>query len=309
MIVPASGWLRGADGLMLRSYRWDVAAARGGVVLVHGFGDHVGRYQDVAHVLNGRGYALLAYDARGHGASGGRRGHADSFDSYLADLDVVWAEAERSLGGPLHVYGHSFGGLTVMRWLQSRPIRPAGVVLSAPWLATALRIPRWKLVAAEVLLRVAPSLTISSGLDVPDNLTRDPERVAAYREDPLVHDLISAGFHQGVLLAQEAARAGSLPAGLAVLVVVPGSDPLVDAEATLRWAKERGAGADVRIREGGRHELHNDRDRQEALASIADWLDARVAPNPQGQQRVSSPVHGAGIAPRSTETTRGTGHG
>jgi lysophospholipase len=280
LIARTAGWLAGADGIALRWYRWEVSAARGAVLLVHGFGDHAGRYHDVARVLNARRYSVLAYDARGHGESEGSRGHADRFELYLADLDSAWTEARRSLHGPHFLYGHSFGGLTVMRWLQTRSGRPAGVVLSAPWLATALRVPSLKLFAARVLRRVAPALAIPSGANVPEHLTRDPERVAAYLNDPLVHHVISARFHAEASRAQAEARAQPLPAGIPTLLIVPGADPLVDAGATLAWAREHGRGVEVRVREGGRHELHNDLDRDEVLAAVADWLDARGAPNP-----------------------------
>ena len=167
-----------------------------------------------------------------------------------------------------------------MRWLQTRSVRPAGVVLSAPWLATAMRVPLHKLLAAKVLLRVAPALAIPSGANVPESLTRDPQRVAAYLSDPLVHHLISARFHDEAGRAQAAARARPLPAGVPVLLVVPGDDPLVDANPTLEWAREHGGAAEVRVREGGRHELHNDLDRDQVLAGIADWIDARRGSNP-----------------------------
>ena len=280
MIARATGRLTGAQRTALRWYRWDVAEARGGVLLVHGFGDHAGRFPDVVRVLGARGYSVLAYDARGHGASEGPRGHADRFDLFLADLDALWMEAERSLRGRRFLYGHSFGGLTVLRWLQTRPHRPAGVVLSAPWLATRVRVPAGKRLFARVLLRIAPALAIPSGANVPEYLTRDPERVAAYLEDPLIHHRISARFHAEATAAQDAARAASLPAEVPVLLLVPGSDALVDARATLEWARKLGSGVDVRVREGGRHELHNDLDREEALTALADWLDARAGPNP-----------------------------
>jgi lysophospholipase len=280
LIARTAGWLAGADGIALRWYRWDVPAARGGVLLVHGFGDHAGRYLDVARVLNARRYSVLAYDARGHGESEGSRGHADRFELYLADLDSAWTEARRSLRGPHFLYGHSFGGLTVMRWLQTRTQRPAGVVLSAPWLATALRVSRLKLLAARVLLRVAPALPIPSGSNVPGNLTRDPERAAAYLKDPLVHHVISSRFYAETSRAQAETAGRPLPPDVPALLIVPGADPLIDAGATLAWAREHGRGVEVRVREGGRHELHNDLDRDEVLAAVADWLDARGAPNP-----------------------------
>ena len=291
--------------MRLRSFHWDVPDARGGVLLVHGFGDHTGRYHDVARVLGARGYSVLAYDQRGHGSSEGPRGHADRFDLYLADLDGAWAETARRLSGPCFLYAHSFGGLVAIRWLQTRSSRPAAVVLSAPWLGTALRVPGWKLLAAKLLLRALPALAIPSGPSQPELLTRDPTRMAAYREDPLVHRLISAGFHAEVGRARASARAAALPPGLPVLLLVPGDDGLVDAEATLRWARRWGSGMEVQLREWGRHELHNDLDREAALTGVADWLDARQAVEPVGKGRVSSPRPRAGARPGRDESEHG----
>ena len=279
-VAPATGRLQGADEVVLRTYRWSVEDAHGGVLLVHGFGDHVGRYQDLVRTLGVRGYSVFAYDQRGHGASEGPRGHADRFDLFLSDLDGAWGDLARSSAGPLFLYGHSFGGLVVMRWLQTRSQRPAGVVLSAPWLRTTMEVPGWKLVVARVLLRLAPSMVIPSGANKPEHLTRDPARIEACRNDVFVHHVISSRFHAEALSAQEEACARPLPSGVPALLVLPGSDPLVDAGAALRWARERGAGVEVRTRKGGRHELHNDLDREQVLGGIADWLDAHASPNP-----------------------------
>lgn len=278
--APATGRMAGADGTLLSTYRWSVRRARGGVLLLHGFGDHVGRYADLVRVLGARGYSVFAYDQRGHGASEGPHGHAERFELFLSDLDLAWSDLTRSPAGPLFLYGHSFGGLVIMRWLQTRTRRPAGAVLSAPWLRTAMRVPSWKLAAARVLLRLAPSVTIPSGANIPEHLTRDPARMEASRSDPLLHHVISPRFHAEALAAQRQASTEALPRGVPVLLVLPGSDPLVDAGAALRWARELGGDVEVRTREGGRHELHNDVDRERALTDIADWLDARPSPNP-----------------------------
>jgi alpha-beta hydrolase superfamily lysophospholipase len=280
MIAPAVGFLRGAGGINLRWFRWDAAKARAGIVLVHGFGDHAGRYVELVRVLTGRGYSIFAYDVRGHGGSEGKRGHADRFELYLEDLDAVWAEARRVLKGDLFLYAHSFGGLTAIRWLQTRATFPRAVILSAPWLAIEMKVPAWKLLASKVLLRVAPSLAISSGASRPDFLTRDPVRAADYDADPLVHHRISARFYFETEEAQAAALADGIPREVPVLLFVPGDDPLIDAGTTLAWAKKKVPQADVRIREGGRHELHNDIDRDVALAAAADWLDTRTTSNP-----------------------------
>src|SRR5690606_27036066 len=128
--------------------------------------------------------------------------------------------------------------------------------------------------AAKVLLRVAPGLAIASGSDDPAHLTRSPERAAAYLADPLVHHRITARFHAGVVEAQAEAAAGpwwEVP----TLLVVPGDDRLVDARAALAWARAHPS-VEVRVRPEGRHELHNDVDRDAAIVGIGDWLERRA---------------------------------
>ena len=288
---PAGGhateWLAGAGGVQLRWFRWDAPASRATLLLVHGFGDHAGRYRDLWRILNARGITVVAYDQRGHGASPGRRGDVASFEPLLLDLDAAW---ERALQRPhpVFLYGHSFGGLVVMRWLQTRGARPAAVVLSAPWLATRMAVPRWKLAAARVLLRVAPGLPLPSGSDRPDFLTRDADRAAEYVADRLVHHQVSARFHAATVAAQELAQAGPWPE-LPTLLVVPGDDRLVDADAARAWQR-RHPGVEILVREQGRHELHNDVDREQALRAIADWLERRLRAEPRIPERVQGPA-------------------
>ena len=284
---PTTAWFAAAGGLQLRWLQWDADAARGSILVVHGFGDHVGRYRDLPRVLGPRGLTVAGYDQRGHGGSPGRRGDAPAFDVFLEDLDAAWAHAERALPKPVFLYGHSFGGLVVMRWTQTRGPRPRAVVLAAPWLATRMAVPRWKLAAAQVLLRVAPGLPISSGSNRPDFLTRDPARAAEYVADPLVHHVVSARFHAGVTAAQARALGAGWP-DVPTLVMLPGDDPLIDAATTRAWA-ERHSGVSTFVREGGRHELHNDVDREDALGAVADWLDRVRAAEPRQPARVLAP--------------------
>ena len=286
---PVEGWLTGAGGIRLRSYLWRASGERGGVVLVHGFGDHAGRYRDLVRVFGSRGYSVFAYDLRGHGRSEGRRGDVDRFGAHLEDLDVVWAEAAQLLPcSKEFLYAHSMGALVAIRWLGVRRPQLPGVVLSAPWLATAMEIPRWKSFVGKVLLRSAPALTISSGPPRPEFLTRDAKRGGEYCADPLVHRRISPRFHKNVQEVQEEALLEGLPRELSALVLVPGDDLLVDADTTLAWGRRQGPSVDVRVLPGGRHELHNDVDREESLGAACDWLDQRGDAEPARAGRVSS---------------------
>jgi hypothetical protein len=190
-----------------------------------------------------------------------------------------------------------------MRWMQTRAAHPGAVVLSAPWLATRLAIPRWKLAAAQVLLRVAPGLPIASGSHRPDFLTRDPDRAAEYRADPLVHHVVSARFHAGVTDAQARVQEADWP-DVPTLLMLPGDDRSSTPEASRELCgPEHGTlrVVDPSYGRGGGTELPQRRGpRARARSPFAEWLDrVRDAAEP-------SPG-GSGIGPR--RGVRGGGWG
>jgi alpha-beta hydrolase superfamily lysophospholipase len=246
------------------------------MVVVHGLGEHAGRYSILAGALASRGYAVLGYDQRGHGESQGARGDVGSFAHFLDDLARVIALAEEELPGPGRpfVYGHSMGALVVLRHLQTLPATVAGAVLSAPWLGTAAPIPRWKLGAAFLLRRLAPWLPIPTSVAV-EELTSDEELQRAYLSDRLIGHAISVRLYDAVRDAQARALTHG-PVSTPTLVLVPLEDRITDVTLTLRWAGSAGAAVQVLQLAGMRHEPHNERGRAEVLAAIADWLDART---------------------------------
>lgn len=290
MSGPRAGRIDVADGASLRTLAWPVDEARGRVLVVHGFSEHAGRYDLLAEALNRRGWGVLAYDQRGHGDSDGRRGVLGDFDHYLNDLDAVRGQADRLLPGPGDPFllGHSLGGLVVLRYLQRRRPRVPGAILSAPWLATALPVPRWKSLLGRVLLRVAPDLTLANGIH-PERLTRDPARARAYEEDPRVHHRVSAGLFHQVQQAQAAASRQAPPAGIPLLLLLPGDDQVADATVAASWASAH-ASADLEtvwLRDR-RHEPFNDLGREEVFRLLDDWLSRVQGAEPDPTERVSS---------------------
>lgn len=265
----------GAGGARLRTRLWPAGEPRGAVVVVHGFGEHSGRYVDVARFLTDRGWSVFAYDQRGHGESEGRRGRLRDFGVLLDDLDAVIADAERHPAGSGRPFllGHSMGGLVVIRYLQTRGPACSGAVLSAPWLGTAVPVPWWKRLMAAVLRHLAPDLTVPTGMDAV-LLTRDPDAQRAYREDPLVHGRVSTRLFDEVVDAQHEALSGGLP--VPSLVLVPGDDGVADAERTLGWARGLPGDADVVTLEGLRHEPFQEPEKEAVLTRVAAWLDEVV---------------------------------
>jgi alpha-beta hydrolase superfamily lysophospholipase len=229
----------------------------------------------VADHLTGRGFGVVALDLRGHGRSEGRRGCLRSFDLFLEDVRLVWEYAERRLPGDAHpfLYGHSLGGLIVLRYAQTRRPPTPGIVLSAPWLATARRIPPWTRALVSLLSRILPDLPMSRPHSDPGVLSGDPDMQEAYRRDPLVHHRLTPRFFREVVLAQAAALGEDLSATLPVLVLAPLDDEMVDTEVTLRWAGSQSQHAVTVARlPSTHHEPHNDVARDAVLDRVGSWL-------------------------------------
>lgn len=185
------------DGLALHRHHWPCAGARGHVLVVHGLGEHGGRYAALAHDLVAAGYEVSAYDHRGHGRSGGARGVIARADSLCDDLATV-VDALQSEGRPPTVLlGHSMGGLVAARFVAECLVaRPAAwkrelprLVLSSPALDAGLSGPQRVLLA--LMGTLAPAMPLGNGLK-PEWISRDPAVVQAYRTDPLVHDRVCA---------------------------------------------------------------------------------------------------------------------
>lgn len=274
-IRAVEGSLTTRDGLRLHTVSWPVQSARGTVVVVHGFGEHSGRYFMLAEALSARGYAVLAYDQRGHGRSEGARGYVSSFQLLLDDLSLVIDGARHSdpRGAPPFLYGHSFGALVVMRWLQTAGRDTPGAILSAPWLRTAASIPLWKDALAAVLRRVAPALPIPTAV-APEELTSDEELQRAYLDDPLIGHAISVGLYDAVVDAQRRALEHG-PLATPTLVLVPMDDRVTDPACSIAWARASGPQVEVRELTGMRHEPHNERARADVMKALADWLEDR----------------------------------
>lgn len=271
-----TGEIRSAGGVRLHYRVWTPDRPRAALLVAHGLGEHSGRYASLAAKLTRRGIAVFALDFRGHGWSGGQRGHARRFADLLADLDALRREAAGSLpaGLPLLLLGHSLGGLVAIRYLQRYPEAPlAGAVLSAPALALA-SVSAAERVLARVLTRLLPVLPFPNGIDA-EELTHDPAEAAAYRADPLVHGWITPRlFAEMESAMREAARERDrirVPA----LFLVPLADTVAAAPATLAFCA--GTSFDVRSLPGDFHEPLHEVGREAVEDEVVAWLEARIA--------------------------------
>lgn len=274
----SDGSILGVGGLRLAYRSWEVPDASAAIVVVHGLGEHSGRYAAFGERMAAYGLSTFAMDLRGHGLSEGRRGHVPSFDTYLQELDRFRREVEglADFEVPLFLLGQSMGGLIASRYLEEYNTRFQGGIMLSPWLGTAMQVPRWKITAANALSRVLPALPFSSGLDA-DALSRDPEVVAAYRADPLVHDRITPRLFAEVSGAMGLVFQRSDRIQEPLLLLMGGEDRLVKTERTLLFSRQiTVSDLTVKVYPGFYHELLNEVDRAAIHRHIRDWIAARV---------------------------------
>ena len=279
-LTPPAGQRSQLQGLALCD--WPVPAgspARATVLLVHGLGEHLGRYAALAQALNSWGYAVRAYDQYGHGASDGPRGGLPSATRLLDDLAQVvdQTRAGMTTGQPLLLLGHSMGGLVAARFvaLQRRPLE--GLVLSSPALDPGLN-PVQKLLVA-VLPALLPNLRVGNGLDA-RLISHDPAVVAAYQSDPLVHDRIAARLARFIADDSAAVRAAASGWALPTLLLYAGADRLVNPAGSRAFAAAAPpAVLSSQCFEPLYHEIFNEAEpgRSQVLAALRAWLDARFA--------------------------------
>lgn len=280
-----------SDGLQLYYQGWQPEGeAKAVVCLVHGVGEHCGRYAHVGGTLAQAGYTLLGCDLRGHGRSAGQRGHSPTYDALLDDIGGLLEEASaRYPGGPRFLYGHSLGGGLVLNYALRRRPAIAGVIASGPWLRLAFQPPAWKVALGRALDRLRPDFSLATGLDV-KALSHDPAVIRDYQADPLVHDRISAHMYLEMTEAGEwaLAHAGDFP--LPLLLVQGGADRLVSAPASQEFATRANGRCTLKLWDGFYHETHNEPQRAEVLRFMLDWLDAQLAAAPvAGQAALARP--------------------
>ena len=266
-----TGALEAIDGTVLFTRRWPAAHPRAVVLIVHGLGEHSGRYGHVGTFFAERGLETVAFDLRGHGRSGGSRVDVDDFATYLQDLAQVIDTEVLPMGLPWVLYGHSMGGLIGALHLEGAERLPVAAVLSAP--ALDADVPPPLKIAAEVFGRVAPGLRFPNSIKG-EQLSRDPGVGEAYFADPLVETKTTARFGRSLFAAQQRAREAIGDIAVPTLVIHGAEDELVPPSASASLAAVDGI--ERKLLPGLRHEVHNEPEHPEVLRDVAAWIDETV---------------------------------
>ncbi|MDO8651838.1 MAG: lysophospholipase [Undibacterium sp.] len=266
--------LQATDGTSLFVRDWPLSgtsAANDGVVIMHGLGEHCGRYAHVARFFNTLGFAVRTYDHRGHGKSGGARGDVPDQEAMLRDARLVINDFTRQLHAPPLLLGHSMGGLFAARFATAGLAPLRGLILSSP--ALALRMSGVQAALLKVATVLLPGVGIPNGLQT-RYLSHDGEVVQAYENDPLVHAKISARLLNAMLQAIQYTHDHAPKLTIPVLLLVAEDDHLVDPVGSHRFSARLTPSSSTTIYyEGFYHEIFNELEATRVFDDLRNWLE------------------------------------
>ena len=288
-------FIKTEDGVDLHIKRWPlVRAAKGTVLIVHGLGEHIDRYTELAAHLNEWGWSVFGYDQRGHGASGGARGDTPNGTQLLEDLALVIDELRSDrqfLNGPLVMLGHSMGGLVASRFVASSvalepdaAVQPLprwvrqidALVLSSPALDPGMNLIQQGLLA--VAGPLAPHLAVGNGLKV-SWISRDAAVVSAYTADPLVHDRITPTLARMILDGGQFVRQRAAQWLVPTLLIWAGADRCVNPAGSAAFAEMAPRSRlTAHCFEGLYHEIFNEPEKAQVFHALQSWLEQHFVP-------------------------------
>ena len=305
--VHDEGRFRTLDGLQLFWQRWAPdEEPRAVVVIVHGVCEHSGRYGNLVEPLVEDGYAVYAYDQRGHGLSPGPRVHIDRWAQYRDDLGIFLAlVADWAPGLQVVLYGHSMGSLVVLDYVLAHPHGLAGLVVSGVALQPAGVGTAWQVAAARVLTHVTPRLALDLHIR-PDALSRDPQAVVAALADPALTSRATVRWGTEGLATVATVRRRLDEIEIPLLVLHGGADPL-NRPAGAQELVDSVASADttLHVYPGVRHEPHNDLGHEAVAADVIEWLGRVTGPGP-GQPSTVVPAAATAVTTSADEPNTGS---
>jgi alpha-beta hydrolase superfamily lysophospholipase len=273
-----TGHFEGVKGLQLFWQAWlPDGPPKAVLAIVHGVGEHIGRYGNMVAALVPSGYLLAGFDQRGHGRSEGQRGHINSWDEFREDIHTFLAIARQLAPGlPLFLYGHSQGSLEVLDYILHDPSGLAGAIISGTALEPLDAAPPHLVLVAKLLSGIAPTFSLKDNLDG-SSVSRDPQVAKAYNEDPLVFWTRSVRWGTEGLktIAFIKSHAGEI--NLPMLFLHGENDPLVSvAGAQHCYEQVRSTDKTIHTYPAGLHEPHNDLCREQVMSDIRTWLDRHI---------------------------------
>ncbi len=274
-----TGTFIGKGGVEIFFQKWVAPKAKSALIISHGLGEHSGRYGNLINTLEGRNISVYALDHRGHGNSGGERGHVESFMDFIYDLKLFTDFVREENGGnKVGLLGHSMGGVIATKYALTYPEDLAGLILSSAAVMLATEVPGWKTSLANFLSKYIPSFSMNNGLNAED-LSHDEDVVKDYENDPFVHDRVTARWYTEIMQANQECLVRSYELKMPLLVIHGNGDKIVDYKGSERiYENASSPGKEIQIFQGLYHETMNEREEERAkvLAVIEKWIDKNL---------------------------------
>jgi acylglycerol lipase len=248
---------------------------RAGIILVHGIGEHIQRYSHWVEKFHENGFGIVGVDLPGHGKSDGKRGRLNSYSLTDEMLDFLIAEFKKTFPGtPLFIYGNSLGGGIVLQYILQKSPVIKGAVVTSPWLCLSFEPARIKVLLASLMKRLYPSLILPTGLIV-SNLSHDQKVVDAYISDPLNHGKISIGLLYSAITAGEYSLLHAKDLKIPLLLMHGSDDQITSPQCTRDFASKTNL-SELKIWEGGYHELHNETFKDDVFSYFVNWIEKQI---------------------------------
>ena len=242
------------------------------VVLVHGLGEHVHRYEYWAELFKKEGIGFAGVDLPGHGRSDGRRGYIKSYRLTDEMIDILLGSCRQTFQGiPIYLYGHSLGGGIVLDYLLRVNPRIKGAIVTSPWLRLSFEPPRAKVILASIMKNILPGLVQPSGLNV-RHISHDDKVVENYETDPLVHGKISVSLFDSAMKAAKYSLDNASELKIPTLII-HGSEDLITSPQGSRDFAAKTDKVELKIWENGYHELHNEHFKDDVFKFISEWIN------------------------------------
>jgi len=246
--------------------------AKAVIILIHGIGEHVQRYSHWADLFKKEGIGFAGVDLPGHGRSEGKRGYIKNYGQLAEMIDILLTSCRKTFPGvPVYLYGHSLGGGILLDYLLKKNPKIKGAIASAPLLKMGFEPPKSKLVLASIMRYVYPGLIQPTGLDT-RFLSHDLNVIEKYKADPLVHDKISVSLFQGSMEAAGYSLSHAAELKVPTLIIHGSDDMLTSPEGSREFAGKTKM-AELKIWDGGYHELHNEPFKEEVFRYILNWIN------------------------------------
>jgi alpha-beta hydrolase superfamily lysophospholipase len=242
------------------------------IILVHGLGEHIGRYHEWANLFADRGIGFVGVDLPGHGYSPGRRGFIRSYNIISEIIDILVTTTSRTFPSvPIYLYGHSLGGTLALNYILKTNPKLNGAIISSPWLKLAFEPPKSKITLAKTFNYIFPWFIQRSGLNA-GHISRETEIVDQYKSDPLGHGKISVRLFNIAMKSANYALKHSGDLKIRTLLLHGEADKITSPEASKKFAAGNNKTNFIGF-EGGYHELHNEEFKLRVFETIIDWID------------------------------------